>query len=72
MADRMVGMLDRDPELKKYALRQGLKAEDIKAAKEINAPKFVDLNNERRESLGDIQLYVKTSKKTIPGYRSYF
>lgn len=57
MADRMVGMLDRDPELKKYAMQQGLKAEDIKAAKEINAPKFVDLNNnERRESLGDIQL----------------
>ncbi|MBQ1368469.1 MAG: hypothetical protein IIY45_10365 [Firmicutes bacterium] len=56
MADRMVGMLDRDPELKKYAMQQGLKAEDIKAAKEINAPKFVDLNNERRESLGDLQL----------------
>ena len=56
MADRMVGMLDRDPELKKYAMQQGLKAEDIKAAREINAPKFVDLNNERRESLGDLQL----------------
>ena len=54
MSTRMMNMLDRDPELKKYAMRQGLKEEDIQAAKKLDAP--VEVGPGRNNSLAEIQL----------------
>ncbi|MBO4887970.1 MAG: hypothetical protein J5589_06640 [Firmicutes bacterium] len=55
MSSRMLNMLDRDPELKKYTMRQGLKEEDIQAAKKIDAP-VAARGHERNESLAEIEL----------------
>ena len=49
MAKRMTNMLERDPELQKYAMRQGLKQEEIESVQKLAAPR------ERTGSLVDIE-----------------
>ena len=50
-------MLDRDPELRKYAMRQGLKEEEIDMARDLNASRNINIQNtERLNSLIDIQV----------------
>ena len=57
MSDRLISMLDRDPELQKYAMRQGLKEEEIDMARDLNASRNINIQNtERLNSLIDIQV----------------